>query len=279
MLRSHRIFFTSLLMAATLSVPYVVTAESSRAVAGAVEPLRDAVYGHTLDETQIRALHKVTLERISIEIEETENGCYARALANYFLGRFYQALKTRGEMAAYAAELRAGRYLALKGYYHERDSAMAAYRAAKKDAECYVELAPGAEAHRLYGEILGQMLFLGDIGDIIGIGTKARKNVQIALEIDPSLTKARIQEASRLAYSPTRYGGDPDEARNMYRSILRDGGVDREDLFNIYGGFAMASFMEEEDEEALSWFEEALDIYPGNIFSAGMADFLRGELK
>lgn len=279
MFQSHRVFFAFLLTAAALTVPFVASAETNSSVTVVVEPLRDAVYGHTLNETQIRALHQVTLERIAVEIETTEDECYARALANYYLGRFYQALKTRRKMAAYAADLRAGRYLALKGYYQERDSAMAAYREARIDAECYLKFVPGAEAHRLYGEILGQMLFLGDIGDVFEIGTKARKNVRIALDIDPSLTKARIQEASRLAYSPARYGGDPDEARKMYRRILRDGEVDREDLFNIYGGFAMASFMEEQDEDALYWFEEALDIYPGNVFSAGMADFIRGGLK
>ena len=51
--------------------------------------------------------------------------------------------------------------------------------------------------------------------------------------------------------------------------------LDNEDLFNIYGGFAMAAFMEENDEASLSWFEEALKIYPQNIFAAGMAAYLR----
>ena len=60
----------------------------------------------------------------------------------------------------------------------------------------------------------------------------------------------------------------------MYRTILSSGGTDKEDLFNIYSGFAMAAFMEDRDDEAVSWFHEASMIYPGNIFSAGMAEYL-----
>ena len=240
-------------------------------------PLREAVYAHALDEAGVYALHANTLERIGVEVSDGIEAHRARALAHYYLGRWHQAIKTRAEMVEYATVLRKERYLALRRFYLERDQAMAAYRNARAEAETYLASRPDAEAHRLYGEILGQMLFLGDAGDVMSIGRKARKNVKAALELDPTLPKALIQEASRMAYTPLSYGGDPQDARALYREILRGGVDDREDLFNIYGGFGMAAFAEFKDEEALSWFEEAAAVYPGNVFAAGMADYLRGE--
>ena len=239
-----------------------------------IAPLRDAVYDHTEDRDGILALHREALDRISAEMADGPSRRRAEALAHYYLGRFYQDIKTVDEMVRYAADLREGHYLSLRKYYGERDEAMEAYEDAAVEAKLFLEEDPCAEAHRLYGEILGQMLIMGDVGDFLSIGKKAHRHIEDALEADPSLTKALIQEASRLAYSPSGYGGDPGKARELYRAALRTGRGDEEDLFNIYGGFGMAAFMEGKDEEAVSWFREASGIYPGNAFAAGMAEFL-----
>jgi|GEM_PF-2086835 len=235
---------------------------------------RDAVYNQRLSESDIRTLHADTLSRIGSSGLPDAEALRAEALAHYYLGRFFQAIPDRASMAAYAEDLREGRLLKLRRYYTRRDAAMAAYGDARSAAEAHLERVDGAEAHRLYGEILGQMLFLGGVDELFSIGTKAKREVRTALDMDPDHPKARIQEASRLAYSPEGYGGDPDGAREIYRAVLRSGDIDREDEFNIYGGFGMAAFAEGRDEDAVSWFRAALALYPGNVFAAGMIDFL-----
>ncbi len=257
------------------AVPHSTAAEEVNSAETIITPFRDAIYNHSLSEAEIRQSYQTTLTEISssnLSLSETE---HAKALGAYYLGRYYQAVKTREEMAAYAGDLRKGRYLALRKYYTEREAALDAYKEARTAAESFLELNPGAESHSLLGEILGQMLFLGSGGQALAIGPKARKQVKTALDMKPDYQKALIQEASRLAYSPPAYGGNPDKARELYRRILRDGIRDREDEFNIYGGFAMAAFMEKDDAQALSWFREALNLYPGNIFVLGMMDFLQ----
>ncbi len=256
------------------AVPHFAAAEECISAVTIITPFRDAVYNHSLSKIGVRQSYQTTLADISssnLNLWETE---HARALAAYYLGRYYQAVQTREEMEAYAGDLHKGRYLALRKYYTQREAALEAYREARIAAENYLELNPGAESHSLLGEILGQMLFLGSAGQALAIGPKARKQVKKALKLNPDYMKALIQEASRLAYSPPAYGGNPDKARELYRRILREGVRDREDEFNIYGGFAMAAFMEKDDEQALSWFREALNLYPGNIFVLGMMDFL-----
>jgi len=239
-----------------LNIAYTITA-----------PLRNAVYNNSLSESEIHSMFRSTLDSM-------DSSGPGKALTWYYLGRYYQAVETREAMAAYVGDLRKGRYLALRKYYTRREEALNAYRNARTAAENYLEFAPSAEAHSLLGEILGQMLFLGSAGQALAIGPKARKQVKIALELNPNYPRALIQEASRLAYSPSIYGGNPEDARALYRRILRQGGLSREDEFNVYGGFAMASFMEGDYSQALSWFTEALTLYPGNIFALGMADYL-----
>lgn len=241
--------------------------------------LRDAVYNHELDTGGYYGLRREILLEVEETITDPAEAARARALAHYYIGRWHQAIKTREMMVEYAEELRADRLLRLRRYYTEREEAMAAYLLARNECRQLLEIRPDAESHRLYGEILGQMLFLGDAGDAISIGGKARRNVSRALELNPNLVKAMIQEASRLAYTPLTFGGNPEEAREAFRLILRQGVSDPEDLFNIYGGFAMAAFAEGEDAESQSWFLEASAVYPGNIFASGMADYLGGSLK
>ncbi len=268
--------FPVLVTAAILifAVPLSAAADEVDSVETIIGPFRDAVYNHSLNDIEVRQSYQKTLNEIfssNLNLIEAE---HTRALGAYYLGRYYQAIKNREEMAAYAGDLRKGRYLALRRYYTEREAALDAYKEARIAAESYLELNPGAESHSLLGEILGQMLFLGSAGQALAIGPKARKQVKTALELNPDYQKALIQEASRLAYSPPAYGGNPEKARELYRRILREGIKDKEDEFNIYGGFAMASFMEKDDAQALSWFREALNLYPENIFVLGMMDFL-----
>ncbi len=270
------LFYALILITA---VPYDTAAVEPVSADTIVIPFRDNVYNHSLNEIDIRIMYQSTLTGIvseKLSEAETERG---KALVSYYLGRYYQAVKTREAMTAYAGDLRRGRYLVLRKYYTEGEDALAAYSDARSAAENYLELVPGAEAHSLLGEILGQILFLGNVGQLFSIGPKARKNVKTSLTLNPDYVKAQIQEASRLAYSPVAYGGNPDEARALYRKILRGGITDREDEFNVYGGFAMAAFMEERDEQALSWFNEALAIYPGNVFVGGMIMFLQDETR
>jgi tetratricopeptide (TPR) repeat protein len=273
-------FLGSVYVVIWLSSPAVFAAalDGGKAIS-IVDPLRDAVYGQLLDEDGMTDLHKSTVARLKSEIEDDVERLHARILSDYYRGRFYQDIRSTDEMLSYAADIRAGRYLAVRRYYNRREPALESYRAALTGAETFLGSRPDAEAHRLYGEILGQMVFLGTVADAIFLGPKALKHVETARQLDPTHLKALIQEASRYAYSPAIYGGDPEKSRDLFREALRYGGGDREDRFNIYGGFAMAAFMEEDDPESLYWFERALQIFPGNAFAAGMAAFCREEVE
>ncbi|MCG8453046.1 MAG: hypothetical protein MI717_07690 [Spirochaetales bacterium] len=258
-------------------LPITLMAGENSVAADIVAPLRDAIYAQTLDERSLRELHRDTLERITQNIQSLQESAHARALAHYYLGRYYQALESPTIMAAYADDLRHGRYLSLRGYYTRRKQAMEAYRMACQESEIVLDMTDDAEAHRLHGEILGQMLFLGTIGDLFAIGTRAKDEVDKALSLAPNATKILIQEASRMAYSPDGFGGDRDGARELYRQALRNSDGDQEDFFNIYCGFAMAAFMEKNDDEALGWFIEASTLYPQNVFAQGMILYLENN--
>ncbi len=76
-------------------------------------PLRDAVYSHSLSEPEIRSLYRSSLARIESEVFSVALILHTEALTHYYLGRYYQAIKNRNEMIAYAEDLRNHKYLAL----------------------------------------------------------------------------------------------------------------------------------------------------------------------
>ena len=125
--------------------------------ANLITPLQDAVYAQVLTAPEVERLYQTTLSGIDAVETTREEKLYLQALAHYYFGRSFQSLKNIEEMTAYAADLRAGRYLRLRDYYTERSLAMDAYRKARTAAEAYLEKVSDAEAHRLYGEILGQI--------------------------------------------------------------------------------------------------------------------------
>ncbi len=243
-----------------------------------IEPFRDAVYNHALNESDALQLHGEVFSSLE-ELDDKVSRSRGTALAYYYLGRYYHAIETPQKMASYAEDLRNKRFLALRNYYTRGGKALESYRKAIGPSEEYFRIEQNAESHRLLGELQGQMLFLGTIADVLNLGPKARRHVDAARKIDPDNVKALIQEASRMAYSPAAYGGNPEKARELYREALRKSDGDKEDLFNIYGGFAMASFQEQDDKTATNWWKEALSIYPGNVFAGGMLIFCEGESK
>ena len=271
-LRSHKRLMPAIFLVLGGLVPINTAAGGPNPENQILELFRDAVYNHTLSDTTAIQMHTEILADIN-RLDDEASRFRGTALAYYYLGRYFHAIETPAQMVSYAEDLRKNRFLALRNYYTRSEKALAAYRSAIGPAEEYFRLNETAESHRVLGEIQGQMLFLGTVAEALSLGPKARRHVNAAREMDPGNIKALIQEASRFAYTPPAYGGNPDAARELYREALRNGNGDTEDLFNIYGGFAMASFQEQNDRDAINWWNEALEIYPGNVFAGGMLIF------
>ena len=277
-LRSHKRLMPAFLFVLSSVVAVNTAAGGPNPENRILELFRDAVFNHTLSESTAIQMHSEVLANIN-RLDDEASRIRGAALAFYYLGRYYHAIETPAQMVSYAEDLRKNRFLALRNHYTRSEKALAAYRSAIGPAEEYFRLNETAESHRVLGEIQGQMLFLGTVAEALSLGPKARRHVNAAREMDPGNIKALIQEASRFAYTPPAYGGNPDEARELYREALRNGNGDREDLFNIYGGFAMASFQEKNDRDAINWWNEALGVYPGNVFARGMLIFCERESK
>ena len=90
------------------------------------------------------------------------------------------------------------------------------------------------------------------------------------MSLNPEETKAQILLASRYVYSPKIWGGDPDKGIEMLEEIRRNSPLDREDEHNIAVGIGFAHTMAERWEQAKPFFQDALDIYPGNIYDAAL---------
>mgnify|MGYP000270051855 CR=1 FL=1 len=97
----------------------------------------------------------------------------------------------------------------------------------------------------------------------------------VEVELDPGEIKAHLLLASRYVYSPGVWGGDPDRGIAMLEEVKAMGGRDKEDDHNIAIAIGFAHTMAERWEEAIPFFEQALEVYPTNIYARAMLQLSR----
>jgi tetratricopeptide (TPR) repeat protein len=87
-------------------------------------------------------------------------------------------------------------------------------------AERAVRLAPNSsEAHRLLGDLLGQLIphvFAGGVR----YGARSTREVDRALELDPRNVEAHIARATSYFFTPSAFGGDKQKALEHLRKAL-----------------------------------------------------------
>jgi hypothetical protein len=104
-------------------------------------------------------------------------------------------------------------------------------------------------------------------------------NIHKSLIMNPNNVKSKILEAGEKIYTPALFGGNPEKGIAMMQEISASWETDREDKFNICSGIAYAYAEMAEWEEAYVWFQDALTVYPGNVFAAGMLQLASDNLR
>ncbi len=128
-----------------------------------------------------------------------------------------------------------------------------------------------SEGWRMMSENLGQLCVLKwklpkGLGFLIANGPKVKDYAARAAELDPRNASALIILAAGKIYPPVIFGGNPRKGIDMMNEILHLGGAEKDDLFNIYSGIALAYGKLNNNQEAVIWFQRSLELYPSNRY-------------
>ena len=237
-----------------------------------VNDFRDAMYLQQIDDDALFQMYSSTLTDLADLNLGERDLTFWKAQAAYYMARGYQAPATVDVVIAQDKNLRTGKFKQMQKSYDNLDKIVSFYEDSLSLSGDYLEGGRDARGVRLYAEALSQLSTLKSLGYLMSHGPKVQPLAEEAIELDPGEIKAHLLLASRYVYSPGVWGGDPDKGIAMLEDIGRMTGLSREDEFNINIGIGFAHTMAGRWDEAVSFFQKAHEIYPGNVFAAGMIE-------
>jgi tetratricopeptide (TPR) repeat protein len=235
----HLLLLLIAVSAASLFCPRSAQAEGSN-LRLAYEALRDAMYNdEPLAAVELR-YNRAQEELVAAFIGPRERNLWGSRL-EYMMGR---ACKVRDEKERAA-------------FHYENGLAR---------AEAAMAGGGSSEAWRMMSENISQLCLVRDLGFILANGLKVGEYAEKALALDPTNPAAQIILAAAKVYPPAVFGGNPRVGILMMQEALDLGARERDDMFNIYSGIALAHSKLGHKSEAKGWFEKALELYPGNRY-------------
>ena len=237
-----------------------------------LDDFRDTMYVQQIDDAALFQMYRSTLADLAdLNLNEREL-LFFKAQAAYYMARGYQAPESVEVVFIQDKSMRKGKFKQMQKSYDNLDEMVGFYEESLAFSEAYLEGGRDARGVRLYAEALGQLSTLKSLGYLMSHGSKIQPLAEEALALDPGEIKAHLLLASRYVYSPGFWGGDPEKGIAMLEDIGRMNGLSREDEYNINVGIGFAHTMAGRWDEAVPFFQKAFELYPGNVYAAGMIE-------
>jgi tetratricopeptide (TPR) repeat protein len=220
-------------------------AAPSSAFASAYINLRDSVYQNA-SIANIRKLYAIADSLRNRPFTEQNNSLYWSARLEYLAGRAENELHNWDE---------ADRHLAT----------------GLKAINLHVANNSCDDGWRVKSAIMGQMCLVKirrmEYWWVLMHGLEVSQLANMALKIQPKNGKAHILIGSTLVYPPLIYGGDPERGIEVMNTALSMPDIEKDDRFNIFSGIGIAYGRLDRKEEALTYLNKALELYPGNRYA------------
>lgn len=207
------------------------------------EALRDAVYNQKGDLNGAPDLYEQAAAAARGSSLPEKDRFYWLSRIEYMMGRAYQNLERKKKADSHYEQ----------GYEYIEHSVSAAG-------------GDYSESWRMKSEIISQRCMVNGVGYILGNGLNVNKFAENALGMNPDNGKAIIIIASSKVYPPPIYGGNPKKGLALMEEASEKPDIEKDDLFNIYSGYAVAYTKMEDFDKARFWFESALMLYPHNAY-------------
>jgi tetratricopeptide (TPR) repeat protein len=213
-------------------------------------PLRDAVYGSAGDAAYIARLEGEVEELAKQKLSGTE-------LFN---------------MLSHCEFLIAKTYLTEKNY----EQAERHFQRGFDYADSSVKDNPTAEGYRMMAENISQLCTLRSTAWVIANGLKVEQYAKKGLKYDKRNAACSFLIAARWVYAPAPFHNINKGINEMKNILSGSYDLQKEDYFNVYYSIAYAYNRGKKPDEAKSWLEKALAIYPENKDALNLA---QGEVR
>lgn len=132
-----------------------------------------------------------------------------------------------------------------------------------------------AEGLYLIAEARSRLMLTKGVFYIIQNASSVEEYALAALEKEPGMEGARLIVAQGRINAPPLFGGDPAEGRDLLEQVLQEEGLLKRERFIAFYSMALAYSKEESWEEAASFIQKALSLYPGNLMARQLRDEIR----
>jgi len=257
----------------------VFSLESYEPASALIEDFRDEVYLQRINDSALERMYQDTLLRLErLDLDEREL-LYRKAQTAYYMALGYLAFDTTEEVLASDRDFRNGKFKAVQKRYSNLEEIIRLLEESMHFSEQYLEMNRDARGIRQYAESLSQMATLKTMGYLFSNGPKIQTLAREAIELDPDEIKAHMLIASRYIYSPSIFGGNPAKGISIIEALVQRISFDREDEHNINIALGVANLKLDRWVEAAQYFQEAQEIYPGNVYSAAMLLLCESKLE
>jgi len=224
-----------------------------------LEGFRDAVFGQNISIDEAERL----FQEADRQAKENLNGSALYAMLSrceYLLGRVYQDQNRKDEAASHFEKSIKWAEESLA----QSDGAVASVR---------------SEAHEMIASSIGHLCMLKSTAWVMANGLKVEENAKKALRFDSRNARALYMLTSRWVFGPGLFG-DPKRGITEMEGIL-NGSVDmeRDSYYNVYTALSYAYMRLNQNQEALSWIQKALALYPTNKFSLDLQSQIQQKIR
>jgi len=224
-----------------------------------LEGFRDAVFGQNVTIDEANRL----FQNADRQARESLNGSALYAMLSrceYLLGRVYQDQNRKDEAVSHFEK-------SIK--WAEESLAQSGSAAASVISE----------AHEMIASSIGHLCMLRSTAWVMANGLKVEENAKKALRFNSRNARALYMIASRWVFGPGLFG-DPKRGITEMEGIL-NGPVDmeRDSYYNVYTALGYAYMRLNQNQEALSWIQKSLTLYPTNKYSLDLQSQIQQKIR
>ena len=155
-----------------------------------------------------------------------------------------------------------------RAYLFENDKQNAAkhFISGAEYAQKSLEIKDSGMGILMYAENISQNCLLQPMTYVIKYGSKIKGLAKEALQKEPSSGAALFLMNAQLIYAPAPFSNYKKGIKELEKILtLENIWLEKDDLFNIFSTLGLGYLELKDKENALAYFNYALELYPGNI--------------